>query len=82
MGTNTEYFRHTAYQPTYLIGDRVSVRQGALLMIGTVGTDRLVSLERGPEVVVHLDLPIRNSEGQVRHLVVVPLDAVKPLREF
>jgi hypothetical protein len=47
-----------------------------------VGTDRLVSLERGPEVVVHLDLPIRNSEGQVQNLVVVPLDTVKPLREF
>jgi hypothetical protein len=82
MGTNTEYFRRTAYQPTYLIGDRVSVRQGPLLMIGTVGTDRLVNLERGPEVVVHLDLPIRNSEGLVQHLVVAPHNTVKPLREF
>ncbi len=82
MGTNTEYFRRNAYQPTYLIGDRVSVRQGALLMMGTVGNDRLVSPDRGPEVVVHLDLPIRNSEGQVQHLVVVPHNTVKPLREF
>jgi hypothetical protein len=82
MGTNTEYFRRTAYKHTYQIGDRVSVRHNGYLMIGTVGTDRLVSLERGPEVVVHLDLPLRDRDGIVHRLMVVPHSTVQPLREF
>lgn len=82
MGNTTDYFNRTAYKATYSLGDRVYVRMNKVLCMGTVGNDRLVSLERGPEVTVHLDLPYRDKDNHVHNILVVNHKMVKPMKVF
>ena len=77
----TQYFDRRAYQPKWFLGDRVSGKWNRIPFIGTVGNDRIVSLERGPEVTVHLDLPIRHN-GQTHHILVVKHRDIRPLKEL
>lgn len=58
MGTQTDYFEKIGYKPEYFIGDRVIGKFNGIPFVGTVGNDRVVSLA-GPEIVVHVDLPIK-----------------------
>ena len=74
MGTLSDYFHRTGYQATWHIGDRVRGRWNRIPFVGTVGNDRLVSLVTGPEVTVHLDLPIQYQEQLVRMIIVRPGD--------
>lgn len=77
----TEYFKRTGYQAQYHLGDRVTgVYQGRRFM-GTVGNDRLVSLATGPEVLVHLDLPLR-IDDQTHVLLTVQHRDIRPLKQF
>jgi len=69
MGNQTDYFERIGYQARYQIGDRVFGHWNAIPFIGTVGNDRVID-RTGPQVTVHLDLPIRH-EQQVRHVIVV-----------
>jgi hypothetical protein len=62
MPNYAEYFARTGYRAQYQIGDRVRGRWNQIPFVGTVGNDRLVSEAVGPEIVVHLDLPIRYQE--------------------
>ena len=62
MPNYAEYFARTGYQATYQIGDRVRGRWNRIPITGTVGNDRLINNTDGPEVVVHLDLPIQYQE--------------------
>jgi len=77
MGNVADYFEKKAYKPKYEIGDRVFGTFNGIPFIGTVGNDRVVSLE-GPEVTVHLDLPIR-FENQVRTVIIVKHKQIKRL---
>ena len=77
MGTLSDYFARTAYQATFVIGDRVQGRWRGVPFVGSVGNDRLVNLDRGPEVTVHLDLPIL-LDGQTHNVILVPHGDVKP----
>lgn len=58
MGNLSDYFQRNAYKPTYEIGDRVFGKFNGIPFVGSVGNDRVVSLD-GPEVTVLLDLPIK-----------------------
>ena len=49
------------HKPVYTIGDRVRGIVNGIPISGTVGNDTLVSLEEGPYVLVHLDLPVNGS---------------------
>lgn len=80
MGNNTDYFESRAYQPTYKIGDRLSGRWNKIPFIGSVGNDRVVS-DAGPEITIHLDLPIRH-ENKTYSIIIVKHQDVKPLKEF
>ena len=62
MPKYSEYFSQTGYKPTYQIGDRVTGRWKQIPFTGTVGNDRLVSNEIGPEISVHLDIPVRHQD--------------------
>ena len=77
----TEYFRKTGYQAQYHLGDRVSGRYQGVLFVGTVGNDRLVSSERGPEVIVHLDLPLKLNHV-IHNIVLVKHQDIKQLKRF
>jgi hypothetical protein len=82
MSNNTAYFNRTTYKSTYSIGDRVSVRWNGMLFMGTVGNDRLVNEEHGPEITVHLDLPYIDDGDQLHTIMVVDHTMIKPMRVF
>ena len=59
MGNQTEYFERIGYKPKYQIGDRVYGKYNKIPFVGTVGNDTVISEEKGPQVSVHLDLPMK-----------------------
>lgn len=81
MGSLTDYFERThTYRPVYQIGDRVFGHYQKIPFVGSVGNDRVVS-EAGPEVTVHLDLPIK-VEGTVHNIIVAKHKNIKKLLNY
>ena len=81
MGNQTEYFERIGYKPKYFIGDRVYGKFNGVPFIGTVGNDRVVSLD-GPEITIHLDLPIKHN-GELKNFIIVKHKDIKQkLTEF
>jgi hypothetical protein len=78
MANLSDYFQREAYKPRYSIGDRVRGCYQGQPIVGTVGNDRRISLESGPEVTVHLDLPIQMPWG-VKYVVLVRHQDIEPL---
>jgi hypothetical protein len=72
MTTLTEDFAKKAYKPKYFLGDRVFGYQlNKIPFVGTVGNDRsLVGGDPNPEVIVHLDLPMRLPSGYTSTIIV------------
>ena len=69
MGNQTDYFERIGYRAKYQIGDRVFGHWSKIPFVGTVGNDRVID-KTGPQVTIHLDLPIKH-EQQVRNVIVV-----------
>jgi hypothetical protein len=65
------------YKARYEIGDRVFGKWNKIPFVGSVGNDRLVS-EAGPEVTIHLDLPILHN-GKTHRILVVKHRDIRPL---
>ena len=65
------------YKAKYNKGDRVSGRWNKIPFVGSVGNDRVVS-EAGPEVTIHLDLPIHHN-GKTHNILVVKHRDIRPL---
>jgi hypothetical protein len=80
MGSQTDYFERIGYKPKYFIGDRVFGHYNKIPFVGTVGNDRVVSLD-GPEITIHLDLPIKIKDTVLNFIIVKHKD-IKPLKEF
>lgn len=78
MGTQTDYFEKIGYKAKYFIGDRVFGYWNKIPFVGTVGNDRLVNLNDGPEITVHLDLPIKYKDS-VKNLLIVKHKDIKLL---
>jgi hypothetical protein len=76
MGNETEYFERIGYRPKWSIGDRVFGHWHQIPFVGTVGNDRLISERTGPEITIHLDLPIK-FEDQVYNIIVVKHKDIK-----
>jgi hypothetical protein len=70
MATQTDYFNRIGYRGKYQIGDRVFGYYQKIPFMGTVGNDRLISNITGPEVTIHLDLPMRLEDGLQNFIVV------------
>ena len=81
MASLTDYFSKKAYQPKYFIGDRVFGKFNKIPFMGTVGNDRLISEIIGPEITIHLDLPIK-IDKEYKHFIIVKHKDVKPLKEI
>ena len=73
-----EYFERVAYKPQYVIGDRVQGVYNKIPFRGTVGNDTVISLDEGPRVSVHLDLPMQLTTG-VKSVIIVKHKDIKPL---
>lgn len=76
MGTLTDYFAKIGYKHTYDIGDRVQGKWNGIPFVGSVGNDRLVDPDRGPEVTIHLDLPIKH-DGKIHRILIVKHKDIK-----
>jgi len=81
MSTQTDYFNRIGYKPTYFIGDRVIGKWNKIPFVGTVGNDRQINLINGPEIVVHLDLPVRYQD-QCYLILIVKHKQVRKLLEL
>lgn len=81
MGNQTDYFNKIGYKATYSIGDRVFGRLNGFPFVGTVGNDRLVNELDGPEVTIHLDLPMR-IDNYNHSVIIVKHKDIKLLKDF
>jgi hypothetical protein len=77
----TTYFASIGYKHTYDIGDRVIGKYKKMPFVGSVGNDRLVSTETGPEVTIHLDLPLL-FEKKYYTIIVVKHKDIRRLHEI
>jgi len=76
MGSQTDYFNRIGYKGTWEIGDRVFGRWNKIPFVGTVGNDRLINHIDGPEITVHLDLPIKYKD-KVHNILIVKHKDIK-----
>lgn len=76
MGTQTDYFNRIGYKAVWSIGDRVFGKWNNIPFVGTVGNDRLINHIDGPEITVHLDLPIKYN-NKVHHILIVKHKDIK-----
>lgn len=53
-----EYFEQNRYKAKYDIGDRIFGYWNNIPFIGTIGNDTVINELIGPQLSVHLDLPI------------------------
>ena len=74
MGNLAEYFADNRYKPKWFIGDRVSGKYNGIPFIGTVGNDTVISEIIGPQVSVHLDLPMKIDKVYKTLIIVKPKD--------
>lgn len=81
MANYAEYFERERYKAKYEIGDRVFGHYEKIPFIGSVGNDRYVSDLRGPEITIHLDLPLKTKNG-VRSIIIVKHKDIKRLKDY
>ena len=81
MASLTDYFERIGYKPKYHIGDRVYGKFNSIPFVGTVGNDRVVSLD-GPEITIHLDLPMKLTSGLTSFIIVKHKDIKQLLKEL
>ena len=70
MASQTDYFNKIGYKHVYDIGDRVFGHYNKIPFVGTVGNDRLVNHIDGPEVTIHLDLPMKLKDRITMFIIV------------
>lgn len=78
MGNQTDYFERIGYRGRYHLGDRIRGIWRGIPFCGTVGNDRKINDIDGPEVTVHLDLPIMTADGVFNYIVVPHSDCYQP----
>jgi hypothetical protein len=81
MGNQTDYFNRIGYQATYHIGERVFGHWNKIPFIGTVGNDRKINDIDGPEITIHLDLPILFNKT-IHNFIIVKHKDIKLLKDF
>lgn len=81
MASLAEYFEKNRYQPKYEFMARVTGMHGKIRWIGSVGNDTVISEERGPELHILLDLPLK-IDGEYRNVLVCSHKGVKRLVSF
>lgn len=82
MANYKEYFDKIGYQATYQIGDRVFGKWNKIPFIGSVGNDRVINHTIGPEITIHLDLPIKYKDEIKRFIIVKHKDIKQILKEI
>lgn len=70
MSNMAAYFAANRYQAKWDIGDRVIGKWNKIPFVGTVGNDRQINDRDGPEVTIHLDLPIKYQDKVYNFIIV------------
>jgi hypothetical protein len=81
MSSLTDYFNRIGYKHTYNIGDRVFGHYNKIPFVGTVGNDRKINDIDGPEITIHLDLPMRVNDKITLFIIVKHKDIKFKLKE-
>lgn len=81
MVSLAEYFAANRYTGKYNIGDRIIGKWNKIPFVGTVGNDSVVNDIEGPQISVHLDLPIK-VDGTVHNFIKVKHKDVRSLKEL
>lgn len=81
MASLTDYFQRIGYVGKYQIGDRVFGYWNKIPFVGTVGNDRMIN-GKDPEVVVHLDLPIKHDGKLLKFILAKHSDIKSYLKEI
>ena len=81
MASLSEYFEKNRYQPKFEFMARVTGLYNGVRWIGSVGNDTVISEERGPELHIQLDLPLK-IDSEYRTILVTKHKGVKRLVEF
>jgi len=80
MSSMSEQFNERGYKPKYFIGDRVFGYWNEIPFVGSVGNDRKIN-DSGPEITIHLDLPIKYND-EIKRIVIVKHKDIAKLKEF
>lgn len=81
MASLSEYFEKNRYQPKFEFMARVTGMYGKIRWIGSVGNDTVISEERGPELHILLDLPLK-IDGEYKTVLVTKHKGVTRLTNF
>ena len=81
MGNQTDYFERIGYKPTWHIGDRVIGKWNKIPFVGTVGNDTVINEANGPQISIHLDLPIKFRD-KTHNIIIVKHRDISKLKEF
>jgi hypothetical protein len=76
-----DYFEKNRYKPKYEFMARVTGMYGKIRWIGSVGNDTVISEQRGPELHIHLDLPLM-IDGKYTSVLVCTHKSVTRLTNF
>ena len=77
MGRQSDWFIANGYKHTYDLGDRVRGKWNGIPFVGSVGNDRIVNETNGPEITIHLDLPIKYEDTVYNIIIVKHKDVVR-----
>lgn len=72
----TEYFKKNTYVPKYEIGARIYGTWNKIPFIGTISNDTYINPDVGPELHIHLDLPLK-YKGVYHNILAVSHRQVK-----
>jgi hypothetical protein len=81
MASLSEYFEKNRYKPKYEFMARVTGMHGKIRWIGSVGNDTVISEVRGPELHIHLDLPLK-IDGVYTNVLICKHKGVSRLTTF
>jgi len=77
MGRQSDWFIARGYKHTYDLGDRIKGKWNGIPFVGSVGNDRIVNETNGPEITIHLDLPIKYEDTVYNIIIVKHKDVVR-----
>lgn len=79
MSNVANYFAANRYHGKWNIGDRVIGKWNKIPFVGSVGNDRQINDRDGPEVTIHLDLPIKYQD-KIHHIIIVKHKDIKAFK--
>jgi surface antigen len=81
MPSLADYFEKNRYQPKFEFMARVTGMYGKIRWVGSVGNDTVISELNGPELHIHLDLPLK-IDGTYTYVLVCKHKGVTRLTNF